>query len=132
MPQLIELLTPADTMEPVGPYSHISKVGGWITIAGTAGVNPATGVLAGPDITSQTNQIFDTFEIMLGSVGSDLDHVVHINVFLLNMDSFEQMNSAYAQRMGRHRPARTTIGVSGLPKKGALLTMNLTGVVSHS
>ena len=41
---------------------------------------------------------------------------------------FEAMNQAYASRMGDHRPARTAIGVNGLPKPGVLLTMNLTAV----
>ena len=38
------------------------------------------------------------------------------------------MNAAYVDRMGGRRPARTAIAVSGLPKPGALLTMNLTAV----
>ncbi len=53
-------------------------------------------------------------------VGSDLDHVVHVNVFLLRMRGFAAMNSAYVERMGGHRPARTVIGVRELPKPGVL------------
>jgi 2-iminobutanoate/2-iminopropanoate deaminase len=66
---------------------------------------------------------------MLESVGSDLNHVVHVNVFLKDVRDFEEMNRAYVQMMGEHRPARTVIGVNDLPKGGALLTMNLTAVV---
>ena len=65
---------------------------------------------------------------MLESVSSDLDHVVHINVFLKNVKDFEEMNRAYIEIMGNYRPARTVIGVNELPKSGALLTMNLTAV----
>ena len=65
---------------------------------------------------------------MLDAVGSDLGHVVHINVFLKDMADFEAMNRAYAAAMGEHRPARTAIGVAELPKPGVLLTMNLTAV----
>jgi 2-iminobutanoate/2-iminopropanoate deaminase len=65
---------------------------------------------------------------MLVSVGSDLDHVVHINVFLKDIDDFEPMNAAYIDVMGERRPARTVIGVAALPKPGILLTMNLTAV----
>jgi len=120
--------TPPGTPQPIGPYSHISMVGQSITIGGTAGFDPATGELAGPDAGSQTRQILDSFRVMLESVGSDLAHVVHINVFLRDMDDFEAMNAAYAERMGSHRPARTAIGVSALPKPGIRLTMNLTAV----
>ena len=120
--------TPPGTPQPIGPYSHISRVGTSITIGGTAGFDPATGELAGPDVTAQTRQILDSFRVMLEAVGSDLSHVVHINVFLRDMRDFEAMNAAYAERMGDHRPARTAIGVSDLPKPGIRLTMNLTAV----
>jgi 2-iminobutanoate/2-iminopropanoate deaminase len=131
MTSKVERYTPANTMTPIGPYSHIAKVGQFITIGGTAGVDPATGDLAGPGIASQTRQILDAFEIMLASVGSDLDNVIHINVFLADMQDFEQMNAAYAEKMGERGPARTAIAVSDLPKPGALLTMNLTAVTKE-
>lgn len=124
----VETSTPPNTPTPIGPYNHISKVGSFITIGGTAGVNPATGQLAGDDVFSQTTQILDSFKVMLESVNSDLDHVVHINIFLKHMSDFEEMNRAYISKMGEHRPARTVIGVNELPKPGVLLTMNLTAV----
>jgi 2-iminobutanoate/2-iminopropanoate deaminase len=95
---------------------------------GTAGVDPATGELAGPDVEAQTRQILKSFRVMLQSVGTDLDHVLHINIFLLEMSDFEAMNRAYVEAMGSHRPARTVIGVAELPKPGVKLTMNLTAV----
>lgn len=122
--------TPPNTPTPIGPYSHIAKVGSSITIGGTAGIDPSTGRLAGDDVGSQTRRILESFKVMLASVGSDLGHVVHVNIFLLRMSDFEAMNAAYVEVMGEHRPARTVIGVSELPKPGDLLTMNLTAVTS--
>ena len=131
MSPVVETSTPANTPNPIGPYNHIAKVGQFITIGGTAGVNPATNQLAGDDVGSQTRQILDSFQVMLESVGSDLRHVVHINIFLRNMSDFEAMNRAYVEKMGEHRPARTVIGVNELPKPGVLLTMNLTAVTKE-
>ena len=124
----VETSTPSNTPQPIGPYSHIARVGQFITIGGTAGVDPATGQLAGPDVYSQTKQILQSFKVMLVSVNSDLEQVVHVNVFLKDMRDFERMNQAYIEQMGTHRPARTVIGVNELPKPGVLLTMNLTAV----
>jgi 2-iminobutanoate/2-iminopropanoate deaminase len=124
----VETSTPPGSPAPIGPYSHVAKVGSAITIGGVAGFDPATGDLAGPDVASQTRRILDSLAAMLESVGSDLDHVVHVNVFLLEMADFEAMNAAYAERLGAHRPARTVIGVRELPKPGVRLTMNLTAV----
>ncbi len=129
MSRPVETSTPPNTPAPIGPYSHIAKVESFITIGGTAGVDPVTGELAGPDVFSQTKRILESFRVMLESVGSDLNHVIHVNVFLEDVGDFEEMNRAYVQMMGEHRPARTVIGVNDLPKPGALLTMNLTAVV---
>ena len=128
MPNIIETSTPPNTPQPIGPYSHIAKVGPFITIGGTAGFDPATGRLVAPDVHAQAMRILESFRVMLHSVGSDLDRVIHVNVFLKDMRDFEEMNRAYIAMMGKHRPARTVIGVNDLPKPGVLLTMNLTAV----
>ena len=127
----VKTSTPPNTPAPIGPYSHIARVGQFITIGGTAGIDPATGELAGDDVGSQTRQILDSFKVMLESVDSDLDHVVHVTVFLKEMRDFEAMNAAYVEKIGAHRPARTVIGVRELPKPGVLLTMNLTAVTRN-
>lgn len=124
----VETSTPAGTPAPIGPYSHIARVGSWITIGGTAALDPQTNVLVGDDVATQTRRILRTFEVMLASVDSDLAHVVHVHIFLKHMSDFAAMNAAYVDVMGEHRPARTVIGVAELPKPGVLLTMNLTAV----
>jgi len=124
----VETSTPPGTPVPIGPYSHIAKVGPFISIGGTAGVDPVSNQLAGPDVYAQTKRILASFDVMLQSVGSDLDHIVHVHVFLKHMKDFDEMNRAYVEMMGDHRPARTVIGVNELPKPGILLTMNLTAV----
>jgi len=127
MPE-VTTTTPTNTPTPIGPYSHVARVGQFIAIGGTAGVDSATGTLAGDDVEAQTRQIIDNLKVMLESADSDLDHVVHVNVFLKEMADFEAMNATYVERFGGHRPARTVIGVRELPKRGVLLTMNLTAV----
>lgn len=128
MGHTVETFTPPHTPTPIGPYNHIAKVGPFLSIGGTAGVNPATGQLAGDSAYAQAAQILDSFAVMLASVGSDLAHVLHVNVFLKDMRDFDEMNRAYVEKMGSHLPARTVIGVNELPKPGIRLTMNLTAV----
>lgn len=128
MSSKVETFTPPNTPTPIGPYSHVAKAGGLIYISGTPGIVPETNEFAGPDAYSQSRQILTLFERMLATVDSDLAHVLHIHVFLKNVDDFAEMNRAYAEKFGDLRPARTVIVVADLPKKGALLTMNLNAV----
>ena len=128
----IETFTPDNVMKPIGPYSHMVKAGPFISISGTAGVDPTTNELAGDDVYTQTKQILSAFRSMLESAGSSMDQVIHIHVFLKNIDDFEEMNRAYWEAFNTHLPARTVVGVSALPKKDALLTMNLNAVVNET
>ena len=124
----VDYSTPEGVMTPIGPYSHIAKAGNLIMISATAGVDPATGKLAGPDVASQTTQIIRSFDHMLKSVGADLAHILHVTVFLKDMADFAAMNAAYEKEFGDSRPARSAVAVSDLPKPGARVTMNLTAV----
>lgn len=128
----VETYTPDNVMKPIGPYSHIAKAGPFIAISATAGVDPVTGVMAGPDVYAQASQILRAFRSMLESVGSDLQHVLHVTVFLRNIDDFEEMNRAYREAFADHQPARSVVAVSALPKRDALVTMNLNAVCNEA
>jgi 2-iminobutanoate/2-iminopropanoate deaminase len=67
---------------------------------------------------------------MLSDVGASLRDVMHVHVFLIRVEDFQEMNRAYAEEFGSYLPARTVICVAGFPKKGALMTMNLTAFTS--
>jgi 2-iminobutanoate/2-iminopropanoate deaminase len=61
MPSSVETSTPPRTPTPIAPYSHIAKVGQFVAISGTAGVDPTTCQFAGPDVAAQTKQILESF-----------------------------------------------------------------------
>src|ERR1043165_4371903 len=103
---------PPGTPTPIGPYSHLvtfPSTSTQIQISGTAGVDK-DGRLAGPDVYSQARQILALFKLMLESANSGLHLITHVNIFLLNMANFPEMNRAYAEALGARRPARTSIG----------------------
>ena len=116
--------------EPIGPYSHAVMAGAHISISGTAGVDPETSELAGPDVYSQTRQVLRNLAAILRAANATFDDVVHVQVNLLNMTDFPEMNRAYAEVFSEPYPARTVIGVAALPKPGALLTVNAVAVRS--
>lgn len=120
---------PSRLFTPIGPYSHAVTAGGQVFISGTPGVDPDTGQLAGDDAYSQTRQILKNFQSMLAAADATLDDLVHVQVNLVNVADFAEMNRAYAEFFAQPYPARTVIGVAALPKPGALLTMGAVGVL---
>ena len=102
---------------PVGPYSPAMVVGNLVFVSGQAGREPRTGALA-PDFEAQTEQALRNVAAIREAAGSSLAHVVRCGVFLVDMREFQKMNGVYSRMFGAHRPARTTVEVSGLPGEG--------------
>ena len=121
----LQTFTPSNLPQPLGPYSHIARAGQLVTISAIAGMDPETGKLVGQDAYSQAKQILRLCELMLAAANSDLDHVVHINLFLKRIQDLEKLGRAYDEALGQDRPAGTVVVVPDLPKPGALVTMSL-------
>mgnify|MGYP003587096951 CR=1 FL=1 len=100
---------------PVGPYSPAVVFDRLVFVSGQGAVDPATGRMAGPDVTAQTEQVFRNVQAILEAAGTDLSHVLRCGVFLVDMADFPAMNAVYARVFGDHRPARTTVQVAALP-----------------
>ena len=103
---------------PVGPYSPGMGFERLVFVSGQGATDPATGLLAGPDVATQTEQCLANLRVILQAAGTDLQHVLRCGVFLLDMKEFSQMNAVYARVFGEHRPTRTTIQAAGLPLEG--------------
>ena len=103
---------------PVGPYSPGMVFDRLVIVSGQGATDPATGSLAGLDVTTQTRQVFRNMRAILEAAGTDLSHVLRCGVFLVDIRDFQAMNAVYGEVFGDHRPARTTVAVSSLPEPG--------------
>ena len=99
----------------LGPYSHAVASGGFVFTSGQIGLVPKTGSLAGPDIQSQTHQVFSNLTAVLQSAGLSLEHVVKTMVFLTDLADFPVMNEIYATYFPQNPPARSCVQVAALP-----------------
>ena len=123
MPDQVQPVTSTNLPTPVGPYSPGMIFGQLVFVSGQAGRDPVTGRL-GPDVTTQTEQVMKNIATILEAAGSSLQHVIRCGVFLVDMKEFPRMNEVYARAFGAHRPARTTVEVSGLPGEGLLVEID--------
>jgi 2-iminobutanoate/2-iminopropanoate deaminase len=121
-------VTAAQLPTPVGPYSPGMVVGNLVFVSGQAGRDPSTGDLAA-DVESQTEQALRNVSAILEAAGSSLAHVIRCGVFLVDMREFPKMNAVYARMFGGHRPARTTVEVSGLPGDGLRVEIDAVAVL---
>ena len=101
----------------VGPYSQAVLAGNLLILSGQLGLDPITGILP-EGVEAQTKQSLENIRAILTEAGLSLTDVVKTTVFIRNMDDFVQVNGVYAAFFGEHKPARSCVGVSALPKNG--------------
>lgn len=128
MADRLQPVTSGNLPAPVGPYSPGMIVGNLIFVSGQAGREPGTGRVA-PTVEAQTEQVLRNIATILEAAGSGLAHVVRCGVFLVDMKEFPKMNEVYARVFGAHRPARTTVEVSGLPGEGLRVEIDAIAVI---
>lgn len=99
--------------KPLGPYSPFVRAGDFIIVSGQGGLRDGTLVEGG--VAAQTTQTMANLADRLTEAGATLADVVKTTCFLTDMDTFATFNAAYAEALGDHRPARSTVEVSALP-----------------
>ena len=108
----------------IGPYSQAIAVGGWLYTSGQVGLDPVTGNLVEGGFEAQARRVFDNLRAVLSAAGCAFPDVVKATVYLADMADFPVLNAIYAEAMGSHRPARSTVQAAGLPK-GARVEIDL-------
>ena len=97
------------------PYSDAVRAGNLLFLAGTVGTAPGTRQLVPGGVAAETRQVLENIKTNLERHGSSMDQAVKCTVFLADIGDFEAMNAVYRQYFPRNKPARTTVGVAGLP-----------------
>jgi 2-iminobutanoate/2-iminopropanoate deaminase len=100
----------------IGPYSQGIVAHGFVFTAGQIPLDPQTMELVGTDVAAQTERVMQNLDAILRAAGTSLASVVKTTVFLVDMNDFAAMNEVYGRHFGDHRPARSTVEVSRLPK----------------
>ena len=109
---------------PRGSFPHVKIAGDFIFVSGTSsrrsddtfvGVEVDESGTATLDIRQQTRAVIENIRDILQSVGADLDDIVDISSFLVNMDDFDGYNEVYSEYFDFNGPTRTTVAVHQLP-----------------
>jgi 2-iminobutanoate/2-iminopropanoate deaminase len=103
----------------VGAYSQGIAAGELVFCSGQVGLDPASGELV-DGVEAQAERALRNLAAVLDAAGVGFADVVKTTIFLADVNDFATVNAIYARFMPDPPPARSTIGVGGLPK-GALV-----------
>ncbi len=105
-------------VRPGRPLASAVRAGDLLFLSGRMGTD-AEGRLVPGGIQPETRQALENIQAELERSGSSMDRVAKCTVFLLDIGEWAQMNEVYVTFFPGNRPARTAVGVSGLPSPGA-------------
>ncbi len=108
----------------IGPYSQAFSAGGFLYTSGQVGLDPSTGEMVDGGFEAQAKQVIANLQAVLASAGCSFQNIVKATIYVIDLGNFGRLNELYGEALGDHRPARSTVEVSGLPK-GALVEIDL-------
>ena len=111
-----KIISTTEAPAAIGPYSQAVRAGAMMFCAGQVPLDPKTGQIVSEDISEQTRRVLDNLTAVLKAEGLTMSNIVKTTVFLADFGDFPKMNEVYATYFTDQPPARSTVGVSTLPK----------------
>lgn len=99
----------------LGPYSQAVRHGDLVFLSGQVGLDPASGKLVAGGIEEQARQVFRNLRAVCQAAGGDLDGIVKLTIYLVDLGNFALVNTVMAENFTAPYPARATIEISALP-----------------
>src|SRR5690606_17959641 len=99
----------------LAPYSPAIRTGDLVFLSGQVGLRPGTRELAAGGVAGETEQALENVRAVLAAAGLTPADVVKCTVFLADMRDYGAMNEVYARFFDSAPPARSAVGVNGLP-----------------
>ena len=119
-----------ESAQPLGSYPHVKRVGNFIYVSGTSSRrndNTHVGAVQDEngdwqlDIKLQTEAVIKNIQKLIKSMDADLEDLVDITTFLMDMKDFRGYNEVYARFFNHEGPTRTTVAVHQLPHPNLLI-----------
>jgi len=111
-----KIISTTEAPAAIGPYSQAIRAGSMVFCAGQVPLDPKTGEIVSQDIAEQTRRVLENIAAILRAERLTLANVIKTTVFLADFGDFQKMNEVYATYFSNQPPARSTVGVSTLPK----------------
>jgi len=100
----------------VGPYSVAVSTGDMLYTSGQLPMDPVTGEIIGDTPADQARYSLENLKNVIENLGSKMENVVKVTIFITDMDSFAEINNVYSEFFLENCPARSCVEVSRLPK----------------
>jgi enamine deaminase RidA (YjgF/YER057c/UK114 family) len=110
-------------------YTHVVKVGPWVSIAGQTASDENGDVVGIGDPAAQTKQVFKNLTTAIESVGGTLKDIVKTTVYVVGEEHLDAIREARAGLFGDKPPTSTLLVISRLARPEFLLEIEAVAYV---
>jgi len=117
---MIKFIKTENAPAAVGPYSQGVMGGNVLFISGQLPADPKGGEPIAGDIKKAARQSLENMKAIVEEAGGSIHNICKVNVFVRDISKFSDVNEVYADFFGDHKPARSLVEVSGMPKNAEI------------
>jgi 2-iminobutanoate/2-iminopropanoate deaminase len=126
-------ITSSKIRQPSGHFSHATMIearGRLVFISGMTSRRPDGAIAGVGDIEAQTRQVCENLKAAIEAAGGTLDDICRVDVYVRNMEHFDQIHKVRREYFGVPAPASTMVEVSKMTSPDYLIEINAIAVVA--
>lgn len=110
----IDYFRPRGMAAPGGHYSHAVRAGALVFVSGQLPVAADGARLADKDFQTQARQALANLAAALAAANSAVDRLIHVRVYVTDINDWPLFDKLYSEWIGAVRPARAVVPVPEL------------------
>lgn len=105
-----------DAPAAIGTYSQAIESDGVVYLSGQIPLDPGSMEMVAGDTDALVRRVLDNLRAVAVAAGGDLDNMVKLNVYLVDLGDFTTVNEVMAEYFSEPYPARAAVQVAALPR----------------
>jgi enamine deaminase RidA (YjgF/YER057c/UK114 family) len=125
-------VTTGNLRTPMGHFSQatvIEAAGTLVFISGMTSRRPDGSIAGIGDITAQTRQVCENLKAAVETAGGTLDDICRVDVYIRNMEHFDQIHAVRREYFKAPLPASTMVEVTKFVSPDYLIEINAIAVI---
>jgi len=115
-----QIITTDKAPSAIGTYSQAVRAGATVYLSGQIALVPGTTAMVTGGVGAEIRQVLENLRAVCEAAGGTLADIVKLNIYLVDLGHFAEVNTIMAEYFQEPYPARAAVGVASLPRDAAV------------